>query len=206
MFGVLDLGVGNIQSVINAFDFLGVNLERVSKEDQIAKCEGLILPGVGSFGAVIGAIKSLNLEESLLQYIYNSGNVLAICVGLQILCNESEESAGIPGLSIIDGTIRSLKSLGCTGKLPHVGFNQVRGINFLYDELEMRSDDFYFVHSYALAEACNVKGIAKTNYSGVDFISAVKIFNVIGTQFHPEKSGLIGIEILKKFIVCSRKE
>jgi imidazole glycerol phosphate synthase glutamine amidotransferase subunit len=206
MFGIIDLGVGNIQSVMNAFDYLGVNLQRISKPDQINQCNGLILPGVGSFGSVLDAIRASDLENSLRDYICNGGNALAICVGLQILCRESDESQGVPGLSIIDGAVKSLKDLGCGGKLPHVGFNQVNEINRISGETESLSEDYYFVHSYALSEANNVKSVSFTSYGGTSFISAVKIFNTIATQFHPEKSGLKGLDILKKFIECSRKD
>lgn len=206
MFGVLDLGVGNIQSVINAFAYLGITLERVNRAEQINKCQGLVFPGVGSFGSVIDGIRKLNLELTLKEYIHSEGHVLAICVGMQILCNSSEESEGISGLSIIDGSVSLLKNIGCNAKLPHVGFNCVNKINLMYGEFESRSDDFYFVHSYALQEAPDVDAICTTKYGGMEFISAVKTFNVIGTQFHPEKSGILGLEILQKFIKCSRKD
>lgn len=206
MFGVIDLGVGNIQSVINAFAYLGVNLQRVSKSSQVLQCSGLVLPGVGSFGSVLDAIRTQGLEDALREYIYKGGSVLAICVGLQILCRDSDESQGVAGLSIIDGSIRSLKNIGCRGKLPHVGFNRVNEINLISGEIDSRCEDFYFVHGYALPEARNVECVTLTDYGGISFISAVKIFNIIATQFHPEKSGLKGLEILKKFIQCSRKE
>jgi imidazole glycerol phosphate synthase glutamine amidotransferase subunit len=204
MFGVLDLGVGNIQSVVNAFAFLGVDLERINRVDQINKCQGLVFPGVGSFGSVMGGIRKLNLEYPLREYIFKEGHVLAICVGLQILCNSSEESKDILGLSILNGSVSSLKNIGCNAKIPHVGFNTVNNVNLLFDRPENYSDDFYFVHSYALDKVSGINSISTTKYGEVDFISGLKTFNVIGTQFHPEKSGLLGLEFLRKYIECSR--
>lgn len=207
MLAIIDYKIGNIGSLLNVFHHLKEEVEVVSDPSKLGQYHGLILPGVGAFDTAMKSLHETGFVEPLKNFVNSGKPLIGICLGLQILCNSSDEGQS-PGLGFIDAPIKSLKSLGCKGKIPHVGFNEIKTNleekNFLQSSSEK---DFYFVHSFALesinSQTKNIK-VAYTEYEGVRFISAFQADNIFATQFHPEKSGEAGVRLLSEFIACSK--
>lgn len=196
---LLDYGAGNVRSVRNAIAALGYPLGEIRSPDDILSAERLIFPGVGAFGAAMERLRELGYEEPLREYLAAGRPFLGICIGLQSLFEGSEESPGVPGLGLIPGLVRRFDNrLLC---VPHIGWNGLR----LQTEGELLEDAdahrFYFVHSY-FAEPDDENRdwvLAETDY-GRPFISAVQRGEVAAVQFHPEKSGAAGLEVLRRFL------
>lgn len=198
---VLDYGAGNIRSLLNALKLLGYDVSFVKEPGDIQKAEKLIFPGVGAFGSAMVSLKEAGYIEPLKEYILQNKPFLGICLGLQTLCSGSEESPGMEGLGIIPTNVRLLKAPGRA--VPHMGWN---GLNIKKPSASIPSDlsqegKVYFVHSYAVPFDHNVKDwvLATTNY-GSEFVSIVQQGNVMATQFHPEKSGKLGLKLIKHFL------
>ena len=203
MIGIIDTGSKNIGSILNCLKHLKIENKIIKNINEIdKKISHIILPGVGNFQNVVQTLFSNNFKKKKLIEIINKKKTLAICVGMQILFNKSEES-NISGLNYFTGEVKSLKNLKCKDTIPHIGFNSIKiskkiNLNFL------KKRDFYFVHSFALNKIDLVKTnkefiIGKTSHGNVDFISLILTTNLIATQFHPEKSGNSGIELFKYF-------
>ncbi|MGZ3769095.1 MAG: imidazole glycerol phosphate synthase subunit HisH [Bdellovibrio sp.] len=207
MIAIVNYEIGNIGSLTNAFKYLGESLEVVSEPHILDQYDAIVLPGVGAFDTAMSALHKKGFVDSIRNFAQSGKAIMGICLGLQVLCNNSEEGA-LQGLGLVDASIRSLRTLGCIGKVPHVGFNEVKKVEgsskFLVNAL---GKDFYFVHSYALAQI-NDKGenvsLAHSEYEGVKFISAFQCKNIFAAQFHPEKSGEAGINLISEFISCSK--
>ncbi|MCP4040364.1 MAG: imidazole glycerol phosphate synthase subunit HisF [Gammaproteobacteria bacterium] len=199
MITLLDYGAGNVRSVRNAIRELGYAVQDVSSPADILKAEKLIFPGVGSFGSAVKKMDEKGYMEPLRQYLLEDRPFLGICLGLQTLFEESEESPGTLGLGIIPGKIRRFSDLALS--VPHIGWN---GLNIAKEStlLDAYTDQkLYYVHSYkAVAEEGNREWILATTDYGAEFVSAVQKGNVAAVQFHPEKSGTAGLEILKRFL------
>ena len=199
MIAIIDYDAGNIKSVEKAFAYLGEETVCTRDKDVLLKADKVVLPGVGSFGDAMDKIDSYDLRDTIVE-IANSGKpFLGICLGLQLLFDESDESVGAKGLGILKGKIKKIPSDG-TLKIPQIGWNSLDLCNDgrLFKNLP-NEPYVYFVHSYYLeAEDENIVK-AKTEY-GVTIHASVESGNVFACQFHPEKSGEVGLSILKNFI------
>jgi len=203
---VVDYGLGNLRSVAKALEAVGAKVEVSSNPERIAKAEGLVLPGVGAFFQGMGNLKKYGLLEVVVRSIDESKAFLGICLGLQLLFTESEEYGLHQGLNIIKGKVKKFPP---GVKIPHMGWNQIK-FKIQNSKCKMKifegiSDGsyFYFVHSYYVEPEDKNVIIGKTQY-GQEFVSAVNKNNVWGVQFHPEKSGEIGLKILENFVKLTK--
>ena len=200
MITLLDYGAGNVRSVINAIEKLGHEVRFVQTAKDLLEAEKLVFPGVGAFGSMMEILSQRGLVEPLRQYLAADRPFLGICLGMQALFAGSEEAPGIPGLGVMPGRV---KRFTVDLAVPHIGWNGIRArqpsriFNGLTGE-----EKFYFVHSYHL-EADESVVLTLTDY-GYPFVSAVQRGNIIGTQFHPEKSGAAGARILANFLDMDR--
>ncbi len=196
MIAIIDYGAGNLHSVKNALDFLGADSVITSDKDTILNADHIILPGVGSFGDAMDCINNSGLYDVIRHAADGSRPFLGICLGLHLLFDESEESAGIKGLGVISGKVKKIPDCGL--KIPHMGWNNLdvpRPSRILPD-----TDEFmYFVHSYYINPDDDNVISAYTDY-GERLGVSIEMGNVFAVQFHPEKSGEAGLEILRKFI------
>ena len=198
--GVIDYGASNIFSVVRALNSLGASTIIVKKPEDFKNTDKLVFPGQGSMGACLKKLSENNLKDSLIDAL-NNYPFLGICLGLQILFSESEESKGEKGLNIFSEKIKKFNEFEDKSiKIPHMGWNQVEisQNHFLLEGIKS-NEDFYFVHSFASKEA-NQNEIYSKTFHGEIFNSAVGKDNIFATQFHPEKSGKSGLKILKNFI------
>jgi len=198
MIAVIDYGAGNLRSVMNAVSRLGAKAELASDAGGIASYEKLILPGVGNFGKVAENLEKKELNKAIKEFIAEGKPFLGICLGLQLLLEGSEESKKAKGFGLLKGI--NLRFSGGL-KVPQIGWNQIEicsGKSRLFKGV--KSGSFaYFVHSYYAKPEDEKIIAAKTDY-GITYASAIEMENVFAAQFHPEKSGEVGLRILKNFI------
>ena len=199
MIGILDYGAGNVQAIARIYNNLKIPNKLIKSIADFEGVEKLILPGVGSFDAVVSKLNESGLKEFLSDLVLiEKIPVLGICVGLQIMAKSSDEGT-LPGLGWLNAKVRKF-NLTSDYYTPHMGWNtfSLSGINNIFDG----TDDefgFYFVHSFYM-QCNNVKDIiAETVYES-KFVSAIKKNNIIGTQFHPEKSHDSGEKLIKNFV------
>ncbi len=196
MIAIIDYGMGNLHSVKTALERLGFQGIATDKKEEILQASGVILPGVGAFGDAMDNLREKDLIPTIQQVIEKGTPFLGICLGMQLLFEASEEHGIHQGLGVFPGSVKLFKG---DFKIPHMGWNELTILqknHFLLESLE--SGHVYFVHSYyAEVEDPSIL-LATTDYYGqVPAIVGAK--NVIATQFHPEKSGKVGIELLKRF-------
>ncbi|MBL0968019.1 MAG: imidazole glycerol phosphate synthase subunit HisH [Brevundimonas sp.] len=206
--GVLDYGVGNLGSVLKAVEVLGVSPVLVDQAGDMVRCDRLILPGVGNFIDCAERLTAGGWVDALREAVLEKRRpLLGVCVGMQLLAGTGLEGAGpdnpdgTPGLGFIPGRVEHLSTLGCTLRLPHVGWNSIRNTSPRDALFTGISDgtDFYFVHSYAFVPEAADDVVATTDY-GATVTAAVRRGNVWGTQFHPEKSSKAGARLLRNFL------
>ena len=198
--GVIDYGASNIFSVVRALNSLGASTKILKKSKDFENIDKLVFPGQGSMGACLKKLSENDLRDALIFSLKNLP-FLGICLGLQILFSESEESEGEKGLNIFSEKIEKFSEFeDKTIKIPHMGWNQVEisQNHFLLKGIKS-NENFYFVHSFASKEA-NQNEIFSKTFHGEIFNSAVGKDNIFATQFHPEKSGKSGLMILKNFL------
>ncbi len=199
MISLLDYGAGNVRSLRNAIHALGFSLTEVARPEDILKAERLIFPGVGAFGAAMERLHRLGYVEPLKAYLASGRPYLGICIGLQALFEGSEESPGIAGLGLIPGRIRRFDADALA--VPHMGWNGLRLERPSPLFADYAGEPLYFVHSYyAEPSAANAPWRLATTDYGVAFLSAVEQGRVSAVQFHPEKSGAAGLELLRHFL------
>ena len=199
MIAIIDYDAGNLRSVEKALQALGEETVITRDRDEILSADRVILPGVGAFGDAMEKLHQYGLVEIIRQVVQNGTPFLGICLGLQLLFEESEESQGVPGLGILKGKIRRIPNTPGL-KIPHMGWNSLilRPGTRLFSGLG--EDPYvYFVHSYYL-EAADLEIVAASADYGVVIHAAVESGNVFACQFHPEKSSDTGLQILKNFI------
>lgn len=198
MITVVDYDAGNIRSVLKALDYIGEESILTRDIGKLLKADKVILPGVGSFGDAMKKLQYYNLVEPLHQIVENKTPLLGICLGLQLLFEKSQETLGVDGLGILKGEVVRFPDNN-DFKIPHMGWNsiQTNSKSRLFQNIPLNSY-VYFVHSYYLKAKKNTDVAAKSEYI-VDFDAAVEHENVFATQFHPEKSGDVGLQILKNF-------
>ena len=200
MIAVIDYGAGNLQSVVKALNYINCDCIITDKENDILNAEGAILPGVGSFADAMSCMKNSGADKAVLDFVKTGKPFLGICLGLQLLFDDSDESRGVQGLGLLKGSITKIPNQDNTLKIPHMGWNSLDILknDGIFKNIPQNSY-VYFVHSYYLkAESENIVA-ARTNY-GVDIDAAVQYENIYATQFHPEKSGKIGLQILQNFV------
>ena len=200
MIAIIDYGAGNIQSVYKALKFIGADCKVTSDKDEILNADGAILPGVGSFGDAMDTMTKRGIKDTIIEYTKSGKPFLGICLGLQLLFPESEETPGVKGLDIFKGTITKIPNQNRTLKITHMGWNNIsiKQKNGIFKGIE-GEPYVYFVHSFYL-KAQDKDIVAATTQYGVEIDAAVQKGNIIATQFHPEKSGEVGLKMLKNFV------
>lgn len=205
---IVDFGAGNLLSVMRAFRHLGAKVELASDAGALLAAERLVLPGVGAFGACMDGLRSRGLIPAVRDFAICGRPFLGICVGLQMLFEESEEFGRHEGLGLISGQVRRIPACGADGaphKVPHIGWNALckpGGTAWAKTPLSPLAEgvSVYFVHSFAAVPSDPRHLLAVCDYDGVPLTAAVRKDNVTGCQFHPEKSGQAGLSILKAFL------
>lgn len=199
MIAIIDYDAGNIKSVEKALQYLGQETVLTRDPEVILSAERAVLPGVGAFGDAMEKLRGYGLEPVIRDFVATGKPFLGICLGLQLLFSESEESPGVKGLGLLPGRIRRIPE-GEGRKVPQIGWNDIsiRPDSRLFAGVRDHSY-VYFVHSYYL-EAERPEDVAATTEYGALIHAAVEAGNVFACQFHPEKSSDVGLKILKNFI------
>ncbi|TCK98262.1 glutamine amidotransferase [Natranaerovirga hydrolytica] len=192
--GIIDYGMGNLHSVTNALNFIGVDSFISSDIQELNKSDQLILPGVGAFKDAMHQLKTLKIDQWLQDVSKKDVPILGICLGMQLLFDSSEEYGLHEGLGLLEGNIIKLQ---VPHKIPHMGWNEldIKKEAPLFKGLEHKH--VYFVHSYHLETKEDI--VSATTYYGKDIQVAAQKDNIFALQFHPEKSGETGLQILKNF-------
>ena len=191
---IVDYRAGNLTSVRLAFEAIGVETVVTSDADTVRGAARVVFPGVGAAASAMENLRALGLVDAVREAATDGRPFLGICLGMQILFEHSEEDGGVDLLGILPGQVRRFPNLpGC--KVPEIGWNQVKGLGI---EGVPDGSEFYFVHSYYAEMGPHTLGI--TEYAGVEFSSAVRRGNLLATQFHPEKSGRLGLSLLRSFL------
>jgi imidazole glycerol-phosphate synthase subunit HisH len=205
MIAIIDYGMGNLRSVEKGVARAGYPTLVTSEPAKILSADGVVLPGVGAFGACMENLAARGLVETVHTAVESGRPFLGICLGLQLLFEESEEFGPIPGLGILPGRVVRFGGRELDGlKIPQMGWNRLR-IQRPVAELSGVDNGayVYFVHSYYVVPADPALGAASTEY-GVEFTAAVAWKNVFACQFHPEKSQAVGLRILENFVARVR--
>lgn len=200
MIAIIDYGVGNLFSLTSSFNKLGEQVIVTRDEKEIQNAQKIILPGVGAFSDAMKKLTTLGLDKVIKEEVKKGKNLLGICLGMQLLFTKSFEYGEYEGLNLIEGEIRPISEvIDKNLKVPHMGWNSLnfRIKNHPLFKYVKENDYVYFVHSF-YASKCEKDTIATSDYS-YDLTAAVCKDNVMGCQFHPEKSGEIGLSILKAF-------
>ena len=201
MVFIADYGAGNLRSVLKAFEYLGIKAFVSSDPGKLAGHKKVILPGVGAFGQAIESLNASGFTEALLEHVDKGGQLLGICLGMQLLLTDSEEMGAHRGMNLIPGRVLHFRSE--TDKIPQIGWNSVdqQKEGILFKGIPDHSF-FYFVHSYY----CEVDALdavaATTLFAGKNFCSAIEKNGIFAVQFHPEKSSDAGLQVLKNFAGC----
>jgi len=205
MIAVIDYGMGNLRSVQKALEFVGAKVIVTHEPDLILSADSVVLPGVGAFKDCMANLNKLSLIDPIRKFIDSGKPFLGICLGLQVLFEESEEYGPVPGLGILPGKVvkfidgSSDTRRGPQIKIPHMGWNQVKvkknaplfaGVG--------DSPYFYFVHSYYVVPE-DPEMVATVTHYGIEFVSGIQHKNIYAFQFHPEKSQTLGLSILERF-------
>lgn len=198
MIAIIDYDAGNLRSVEKALNHIGENAVITRNRKELLEAEKVILPGVGSFGGAMEKLKSFGLVETIKEIVDIGKPFLGICLGLQLLYEKSEESPGVPGLGILKGEIFRIPDKEGM-KIPHMGWNslEIKPGSRLFKGINNQSY-VYFVHSYYLKAKNEGEVVATTEY-GTLIHASVEKDNIFACQFHPEKSGQVGLIILKNF-------
>ena len=190
---VLDYGSGNIRSAQRALERVGLQVEVTSDFNKALNAEGLVVPGVGAFGSCMRQLREIRGDEIIKNRFDSVRPTLGICVGMQIFFDGSDESEDL-GLSLLSGRVAKLNA----PVLPHIGWNELNGSSALQLLTGLDGERFYFVHSYAAKSAPVGASTASTKY-GEEFLAALEVGALKAVQFHPEKSGDAGLQLLKNW-------
>ena len=208
---IVDYGMGNLRSVQKAFERIGRKAEVTDKPEKVAAAERLVVPGVGAFADAMAALRARHLVEPIREFCARGRPMLGICLGLQVLLDDSEElplgaPAGAPlvkGLGLIPGRVVKFgPHVTASGlKVPHMGWNVVEFVkpSPLFEGMPRQGVYFYFAHSYYAKPLDEAVTVGRTEYGG-PFASAVAVGNIYATQFHPEKSQDVGLAVLENFV------
>lgn len=206
--GVIDYGLGNLFSVVNCLNRLNIETITSSNPDELNSCDGFILPGVGAFQPAIKNLQKNGIDNFLKNDSENNRKPLfGICLGYQLLFTESLEFGTHKGLDLIEGTVENLVSKDKSIKVPHTQWNRLKVVsdNDLGPIQKVIEDDeyVYFVHSLAPITTGNY-ALTTTNYGDINFTSSILKDNIFATQFHPEKSGKVGLEIIQSWLTLNK--
>jgi imidazole glycerol-phosphate synthase subunit HisH len=196
---LIDYGAGNLQSVKNALKAAGAqNVSVTADPDIVAKADRIVLPGVGAFAACMGALCAIDgMVEAMEKRVHELGTpFLGICVGMQLLADAGVEHGSHSGLGWIGGTVKAIEPTNNSIKVPHMGWNDVRPA---YAHPLIEAGEAYFLHSYHFDVADEADVMARTDHGGA-LVAAVARGNIVGVQFHPEKSQSYGISFMKRFL------
>ncbi|WP_298499876.1 imidazole glycerol phosphate synthase subunit HisH [uncultured Methanobrevibacter sp.] len=193
MITIIDYKSGNLKSISNGFKKIGAEFQITDDKEIIAGSDYLVLPGVGAFGSAMDNLKAF--EDVINEHVNDDKPFLGICLGQQVLMSESEESPGVNGLDLFKGNVEKLPE---GVKIPHMGWNRLRVLNDSPILQGIDGEYFYFVHSYHVVpdDESIVAGVCEY---GEDIVASLSRNNLFSTQFHPEKSGVAGLKILKNF-------
>jgi glutamine amidotransferase len=197
---IVNCGMGNLGSVRRALEDLGASATVAEHPAALYEAHRIVLPGVGAFREGMARLREGGWVDALQHLVQQGRPLLGICLGMQMLATEGDEGGSTDGLALVPGRVRRLDALGCTLRVPHVGWNaiELHSAGVLFEHIPPRSD-FYFVHSFALEAARPADVLATTDY-GLRVTAAVRSGNVFGTQFHPEKSSKAGRQLLRNFL------
>lgn len=206
---VIDLGMGNLMSIIRGLEYFGAKVTVTSDSNIIENSSHVVLPGDGAFKYVMEQVIKKRLLDTLTNFNKSKSNLLGICIGMQILFDESCEFEKTKGLGLISGKIIPIPNKSINGKkitIPHMGWNNLlttehfKNWNKTFLENNRVNDEVYFIHSYMAVPSDDSNRVADCVYGGHRIAAVVTKDNITGCQFHPEKSGKIGLKILKKFL------
>jgi glutamine amidotransferase len=201
-YGIIDYGMGNIYSLKAAILKVKPEAEIIysNQATELATCEKYFLPGVGNFKLAMEKIHELGLKETILKEVRgNNKPIMGICLGMQLLFAKGTESGDSDGLGLLDGCVRKFNESNGL-KVPHIGFNEVKvGANTSVFK-GVTHTDFYFVHSFRVTDTTANGAVLSTCQYGEEFVAAIEDRNVVGVQFHPEKSQSNGLSLLANFL------
>jgi len=199
MIAIIDYGMGNLRSVHKGFERVGVAAQVTRDVAAIERADGVVLPGVGAFGACMDNLREYGLVDVVRKVVERGTPFLGICLGLQLLFEESEEFGPVPGLGLLRGRVVRFRPSDAELRVPHMGWNQIRARQDAAPLRGVADGSFvYFVHSYYV-EPADPGIIATTTDYGGEFVSAIARDNLFACQFHPEKSQAIGLAMLRNF-------
>ena len=208
---IVDYGMGNLLSVARAFEHCGATVEVSDRAERIRRADRLVLPGVGAFGDCVAGLESRGLSAAIRDFVGRGGPFLGICVGMQILMSEGEEFGRTEGLGLVPGRVTAIPDTTADGqphKIPHIGWTAIRPpegatrarwAGSILDQV-VPGSAAYFVHSYSAEPADPAHRLADAHYNGRRISAAIRRANVTATQFHPEKSGPLGLSIISRFL------
>ena len=199
MIGLVDVGIGNLGSLRAALKKLNIPFKNCKSPEDFNGVQKILLPGVGNFSSFMNVLINKKIDKMILDLAKKKYPILGICLGFQILFEESEEGKKCKGLSLLRGKLINLNKKISNQQVPHIGWNEcfILKKSKLFKEIKNNSD-FYFAHSYILKNFNTKEVLSKTNYH-YEFVSSVSKNNLYGVQFHPEKSQLNGLKLIKNF-------
>jgi glutamine amidotransferase len=205
---IIDYGIGNVESISNAFEFKSEKVILSRDPKLISEAEGIVLPGVGAFAQGMMNLHKYDLISEIKKFVSSGKPLLGICLGMQMLLDESEEFGITKGLGLINGRVIKMPNVK-SNKLPHISWNGIRKKNINWEQTILNNikegSDMYFVHSYIAKLDNDNEVLSSTNYFDTEFCSSLKKGNIYGCQFHPEKSSAFGLSIIENFINICKK-
>jgi len=200
MIAIIDYRAGNLTSVKLAFETLAIEATITDSPETILNAERVVFPGVGAAGAAMANLEALGLVETIRTVVAQGTPLLGICLGTQIIFDHSDEDGGVDCVGLIPGNVTRFAPSNPYDKVPHMGWNRVRqkARHPIFEGIADNSE-FYFVHSYYPAPSDPEWALGATDYADVTFVSVLAKHNLVATQFHPEKSGRVGLRLLKNF-------
>ena len=204
---VLDYGIGNLLNVVRALEYWGANVRVASRADaESLKSGHMVLPGVGAFGDAMVELRARGLDDVVRRFTDTGRPFLGICVGMQVLFDRGLEMGDHAGLGLIAGTVAPIPLIGADGRkhrIPHIGWRTLKSARLWDNTMLMRvlpDERMYFVHSYSALTDDKAAVLAEADYDGIALCAAVQKNNLQGCQFHPERSGPVGLSVLKSFL------
>ncbi|MDI9817742.1 MULTISPECIES: imidazole glycerol phosphate synthase subunit HisH [unclassified Legionella] len=206
---IIDYGVGNLLSVARAFSHFDIKVHFAKTPEDICSADRLILPGVGAFADGMKGLRELDFIQPIGGFVSQGKPFLGICLGMQMLLSTSNEFGAHSGLNLIEGEVTSIPAQGVNGephKIPHIGWNELyptehggSWTDSILNDLSQASS-VYFVHSYMAVPKNPAKRLADTYYNGQAISAVIRHENIYGCQFHPEKSGEVGLKVIQQFM------